>query len=102
MTIIVALCGTKQSGKNTLNNFLHGHEMKLHDIINHFDIKPDGKLEVNTVVFDEKGKESGDGNNEKNGKYQESRVMLVEFFCSHNCEHVCFENAIHCAGHRID
>jgi hypothetical protein len=57
MTIIVALCGTKQSGKNTLNNFLHGHEMKLHDIINHFDIKPDGKLEVNTVVFDEKGKE---------------------------------------------
>ena len=57
MTTIIGLCGTKQSGKTTLSNFVHGYEMKLHDVINHFDIKDNGALEVNTIVFDENGKE---------------------------------------------
>lgn len=60
MTKIVALCGKKQSGKNTMCNFIHGHEMKLHDVIEHFDIKHDGLLEVNTIIFDESGKEHRD------------------------------------------
>lgn len=60
MTKIIGICGTKQSGKTTTSNFLHGHEMKLHDVIDRFEIKPDGSLEVNTTFIDENGKESHD------------------------------------------
>lgn len=54
---IIALCGKKQSGKTTLSNFLHGHEMKLHDVIQDFHINEFGNLVVNYVQFDENGKE---------------------------------------------
>jgi len=57
MTKIVALCGKKQSGKTTLCNYLHGHEMKRHDIIEKFFISPEGHLVVNSVYYDENGKE---------------------------------------------
>ena len=60
MTQIIGICGTKQSGKTTTSNFLHGHEMKLHDVIDRFEIKPDGSLEVNTTFMDEKGREVHD------------------------------------------
>ena len=54
---IIALCGKKQSGKTTLSNFLHGHEMKLHDVIQDFNINEFGNLVVNYVQLDENGKE---------------------------------------------
>lgn len=57
MTKIVALCGKKQSGKTTLSNYLHGHEMKRHDVIEKFFISPDGELVVNCTFHDESGKE---------------------------------------------
>jgi hypothetical protein len=57
MTKIVALCGKKQSGKTTLSNYLHGHEMKRHDIIEKFFISPEGQLVVNCTFHDENGKE---------------------------------------------
>lgn len=57
MTVIVAISGRKQSGKTTLSNYLHGHEMKRHDIIEKFFIAPDGKLVVNSTFYDENGKE---------------------------------------------
>jgi hypothetical protein len=57
MTKIVALCGKKQSGKTTLSNYLHGHEMKRHDVIEKFFISPEGKLVVNCTFHDESGKE---------------------------------------------
>lgn len=57
MTKIIALCGKKQSGKTTLSNFLHGHEMKRHDIIERFLISPQGELVVNCTFHDENGKE---------------------------------------------
>jgi hypothetical protein len=57
MTKIIALCGKKQSGKTTLSNFLHGHEMKRHDIIEQFLISPQGELVVNCTFHDENGKE---------------------------------------------
>lgn len=57
MTKIIALCGKKQSGKTTLSNFLHGHEMKRHDIIERFLISPQGELVVNCIFHDENGKE---------------------------------------------
>ena len=57
MTKIVALCGKKQSGKTTLSNYLHGHEMKRHDVIEKFFISPIVELVVNCTFHDENGKE---------------------------------------------
>ena len=57
MTKIVALSGKKQSGKTTLANYLHGHEMKRHDVIEKFFISPVGELVVNCTFHDENGKE---------------------------------------------
>jgi hypothetical protein len=54
---IIALCGKKQSGKTTLSNLLHGHEMKRHDVVQDFSINEFGSLVVNYVEFDDKGKE---------------------------------------------
>lgn len=61
MTQIIALAGFKQSGKTTAANFLHGHVLKLNEVIRHYDILHDGKLQVNTqylkdgVVVDDMG-----------------------------------------------
>jgi hypothetical protein len=57
MTKIVAVNGKQQSGKTTLSNYLHGHEMKRHDIIEKFFVSPEGKLVVNSTFHDENGKE---------------------------------------------
>lgn len=57
MANIVALCGKKQSGKTTLSNFLHGHELKRHDVIEKFLISPNGELVVNCIFHDDDGKE---------------------------------------------
>jgi hypothetical protein len=54
---LIALCGKKQSGKTTLSNFIHGHEMKRHDVIQNFEINKQGNLVVNYVQFNEQGKE---------------------------------------------
>lgn len=48
MTQIIALAGNKLSGKTTAANFLHGHVLKLNEVIRHFDILHGGKLQVNT------------------------------------------------------
>lgn len=57
MTKIIALCGKKQSGKTTLSNYIHGHEMKRHDVIEKFFISDNGQLVVNCTFHDENGKE---------------------------------------------
>jgi len=57
MTQIIALCGKKQSGKTTLSNYLHGHELKRHDVIEKFFISEEGQLVVNCTFHDENGKE---------------------------------------------
>lgn len=57
MTKIVAVNGKKQSGKTTLSNYLHGHEMKRHDVIEKFFVSPEGKLIVNSAFHDDNGKE---------------------------------------------
>jgi hypothetical protein len=57
MTKIIALCGKKQSGKTTLSNYIHGHEMKRHDVIEKFFISDNGQLVVNCTFHDESGKE---------------------------------------------
>jgi hypothetical protein len=57
MTKIIALCGKKQSGKSTLSNYLHGHELKRHDVIEKFFMSPEGQLVVNCTFHDDNGKE---------------------------------------------
>lgn len=54
---IIGIAGRKQSGKTTVSNYLHGHEMKLHDVVKDFSINNLGNLVVNYVQFDDKGKE---------------------------------------------
>lgn len=57
MTQIIGICGRKQAGKTTLSNFLHGHEMKRHDVVERFFISPEGKLVVNCTFQEENGKD---------------------------------------------
>lgn len=57
MTQILAFSGKKQSGKNTLCNFLHGYQLRSFGIIDGFDITPSGELIVDTLIRDEYGKE---------------------------------------------
>lgn len=48
MTQIVCLAGAKESGKTTAANFLHGHLLKLNEVIREFEITKAGELKVNT------------------------------------------------------
>ena len=57
MTRILAFAGSKQSGKSTCCNFLHGHQMRSHHIIDEFNIGEDGSLIVDTVMQGADGKE---------------------------------------------
>lgn len=58
MSRILAFSGKKQSGKNTLCNFLHGQQLRAFGIINGFDITTEGELVVDTMLRDEDGKET--------------------------------------------
>lgn len=55
MTKIIAFAGKKRSGKNTAANFLHGHVLKLNEVIKDFSINDTGELVVNSVYIDGKG-----------------------------------------------
>jgi hypothetical protein len=48
MTQIVCLAGPKESGKTTAANFLHGHLLKLNEVIRQYEITKAGELKVNT------------------------------------------------------
>jgi len=56
-TRLLAFAGAKQSGKSTCSNFIHGYQLRAHQIINNFGISDNGKLVVNTNSIDESGKE---------------------------------------------
>lgn len=59
---ILAFSGKKQSGKNTLCNFLHGYQLKSYGIIDAFEITDQGELVIETLVTDTSGKtQSGKG-----------------------------------------
>lgn len=53
MQNIIALCGKKGSGKNTLCNFLHGYQLKSIGIINDFSLTEKGDLVINAKTLDE-------------------------------------------------
>jgi hypothetical protein len=56
MTKILALSGKKQSGKNTLCNFIHGYQLKSYNLIDAFEIADTGDIVVETSVREENGK----------------------------------------------
>ncbi len=57
MTNILGLSGRKQSGKTTSSTFLHGYQLRYHDVIEKFLMDEDGSLVVNAAQIDENGKE---------------------------------------------
>jgi hypothetical protein len=57
-TKIIAFAGSKQAGKTTCSNFLHGCQLKSHDIVKNFSILDDGRLTVDTEIIDDQGLES--------------------------------------------
>ena len=54
---ILAFSGSKQSGKTTSSNFLHGYQLKCHAIIENFYIIESGELVVTTNITSETGEE---------------------------------------------
>ena len=56
-TKILAFAGTKQSGKSTACNFIHGYQMRCYGIVDDFAVLDDGSLVVDTAIIDEKGQE---------------------------------------------
>lgn len=58
MSQIIGFSGKKQSGKNTLCSFLHAYQLKSYGIIHGFDISDQGELVIETLIRDERGKES--------------------------------------------
>lgn len=58
MTRILAFAGTKQAGKTTAANFIHGYQLRANSIVKNFHILENGKLVVDTVVRDQNGNES--------------------------------------------
>lgn len=56
MQKIIVFAGSKQSGKSSTSNFLHGHIMKKNEQIKYFDISEEGQLLVNSLV-EENGQE---------------------------------------------
>ena len=57
MTKILGLSGRKQSGKNTVCNFLHGMEMLSTGLITDFKFNDRGKLIVPSSIVDGEGNE---------------------------------------------
>lgn len=55
---ILAFAGSKQAGKTTSSNFLHGYQLKANGIINNFGITDNGSLAVESIVTDSNGKET--------------------------------------------
>ena len=54
---ILAFSGNKQSGKSTSSNFLHGYQMRFHDVVEKFLMNEKGDIIVYTISLDEKGEE---------------------------------------------
>ena len=54
-TRILAFAGSKQSGKTTCSNFIHGYQLRSHNVVAGFDITDKGDLVVATEFIDSKG-----------------------------------------------
>ena len=54
---ILGLSGSKQSGKTTTSNFIHGYQMRYHDVVTSFMMDEKGRILVNAVNIDDDGNE---------------------------------------------
>ena len=54
---ILAFSGSKQSGKTTCCNFLHGYQLRCCGAISGFDITTEGKLVTKSININEDGEE---------------------------------------------
>ena len=54
-TRILAFAGNKQSGKTTCSNFIHGYQLRSHNIVDNFSVTDKGQLVVGTQFIDSKG-----------------------------------------------
>ena len=52
---ILAFAGSKQAGKSTCANFLHGYQLRAHNVISDFGIIEDGSLAISTNVINAEG-----------------------------------------------
>lgn len=60
-TRILAFAGSKQAGKSTCSNFLHGYQLRAQDVISDFWVDEYGKLIARTEIIGEDGnKTEGD------------------------------------------
>ena len=57
MTNILGFSGVKQSGKTTCCKFLHGYQLRLHDVVEKFLMDEESNLIINAVQIDENGEE---------------------------------------------
>ena len=57
MTNILGFSGVKQSGKTTCCKFLHGYQLRLHDVVEKFLMDEESNLIVNATQIDENGEE---------------------------------------------
>ena len=53
---ILAFAGSKQAGKSTCSNFLHGYQMRSHNVVSDFGITEDGDLAITTNIAGADGK----------------------------------------------
>lgn len=61
MTQIISLSGCKGSGKNTAANFLHGHVLKLNEVLKDFTIDKKGLLQATTQYIKDGEVQQEDG-----------------------------------------
>ena len=54
---ILAFAGSKQSGKTTSSNFLHGYQLRCNGAVSGFDITTEGKLVIKSINIDDNGEE---------------------------------------------
>jgi len=52
---ILAFAGSKQSGKNTCTNFLHGYQLRAQRVVDDFAITDDGSLVIGTKIINADG-----------------------------------------------
>ena len=51
-TRILAFAGSKQSGKTTCSNFIHGYQLRCHNIVGDFSVTDKGELVIATEFID--------------------------------------------------
>lgn len=59
-TRILAFAGSKQAGKSTCSNFLHGYQLRAQEIVQDFAVSEHGKLVVKTEIIENGKTEIGE------------------------------------------